>query len=261
MKSLRCAILAVAVALPIAVHSADSKSQGSAFFGQLSAVAPAELPTTAAELVKQADAKNQAKTTIDVVRAAVGLNPAAAPSVVGSIAQSSPAMAATAAATAAALMPKSAMVIARAAAAAAPDQAGAIVEAMVRALPSDFRLVAETVAKMAPGAEKEILAGLLAAMPNLGSVINPALASSPLPPLNTVLAQAADTLKIQGLAAGSLAPTPVFLPVAGVRPSSVSGLPQGPSTSSGGAGGSGPGTVINPGDGGGTVTGNDEVNP
>jgi len=238
MKSLRCAILAVAVALPIAVHSADSKSQGSAFFGQLSAVAPAELPTTAAELVKQADAKNQAKTTIDVVRAAVGLNPAAAPSVVGSIAQSSPAMAA-----------------------AAPDQAGAIVEAMVRALPSDFRLVAETVAKMAPGAEKEILAGLLAAMPNLGSVINPALASSPLPPLNTVLAQAADTLKIQGLAAGSLAPTPVFLPVAGVRPSSVSGLPQGPSTSSGGAGGSGPGTVINPGDGGGTVTGNDEVNP
>ena len=60
------------------------------FFGTLSTVNPAELPAKSAELVLQADAKNRLETAANVVKAAVGLNPAAAAAIVGTIAQSAP---------------------------------------------------------------------------------------------------------------------------------------------------------------------------
>lgn len=156
-------------------------------------MASAELPAKAAELVTQADAKNLQKTTLDVVRAAVGLNPAAAPAIVGCVAQAAPAMAATAAATAASLVPSQVVAIARAAAAAAPAQAGAIVEAVCRLLPTAYQSVADAVAEVVPGAGKAILAGIVVAIPELKQAVDQTLASydGKIPSVSTVLMQVA----------------------------------------------------------------------
>jgi Meckel syndrome type 1 protein len=148
------------------------------FFGTLSTVNPAELPAKSAELVLQADAKNRLETVANVVKAAVGLNPAAAAAIVGAIAQSSPEAASVAAATAAAMLPDQAAAIARAAAVAAPSKAGKIVEAVARVVPSAFKAVANAVAGVAPGESKAILAGLSAAIPSLQESIAKILASS-----------------------------------------------------------------------------------
>jgi len=143
----------------------------------LSRATQAELPGRAADLVAQAGAKEQRQTTIDVVKAALGLNPAAAAVTVGSIAQATPAMAPVAAGTAAALVPNQATTIARAAAVAAPKQAGQIVEAICRVLPADYTEVAEAVADVVPGAGKEILTGVAVAIPALKGPIDQVLAS------------------------------------------------------------------------------------
>src|SRR5580692_6133485 len=95
-------VLTVATASAVVVGAAAADNTGSSpVLGVLSTVTAAELPAKAADLVAaQASTKNLKQTTIDVVKAAVGLNPAAAPAIVGSIAQASPTMAATASATA-----------------------------------------------------------------------------------------------------------------------------------------------------------------
>src|SRR5215472_4887356 len=67
----------------------------------LSAVAAAELPTTAAQLVKEAPSKQRVDTTVEVVKTALRLNPAAVAPLIGAIARVSPEMAATAAGCAA----------------------------------------------------------------------------------------------------------------------------------------------------------------
>lgn len=179
MKSIKLAVfLAVAAALPMAVKvNADEPAKANLFIGKLSAATSAELPAMAAELVAQADVKQIKQTTMDVVKAAVGLNPAAAPVIVGSISHSSPTMAGTAAGTAVTLMPDEVLAIARAAAAAAPDKAGEIVEAICRVFPADYQTVAVAVAETVPGADKEILAGIVAAIPGLANAINQVLAS------------------------------------------------------------------------------------
>jgi len=186
----------MAVALAMAGKAcAGQDAAASPILGVLTTATSAELPAKAAELVKSADTKNIKQTTIDVVKAAVGLNPAAAPAIVGSIAQASPAMAATAAATAVVLVPNQVAVIARAAAAAAPAKVGAIVEAMCRAFPAAYPNVATAVAQVVPGAEKEILAGIVAAIPELKDSINQTLASynGNIPSVSTVLTQVAQT--------------------------------------------------------------------
>ena len=159
----------------------------------LTTVTSAELPAKAAELVASADSKNLKQTTIDVVKAAVGLNPAAAPAIVGSIAHSSPSMAATAASTAVTLVPNQLALIARAAAAAAPSQAGPIVEAICRVLPVNYQKAANAVAEVVPGAGKEILSGIVAAIPELKDSINQTLAgyNGKIPSVSTVLTQVA----------------------------------------------------------------------
>jgi len=123
------------------------------------------------------------------VSAAVGLNPAAAPAVVGSIAQSSPEMASVAAATAVSWVPNQAEAIARAAAAAAPTKAGQIVQAICRVLPAEYKTIAEAVAEVVPGAGRAILAGVSAAIPALQDSINKVLASNEgnIPSVSSVL--------------------------------------------------------------------------
>jgi Meckel syndrome type 1 protein len=173
------------------VSRAGDTPKANPFLAVLSTTTQAELPAKAADLVAQADAKQQQQTTIDVVKAAVGLNPAAAAVIVGCIAQKTPAMAAIAAGTAAGLVPDQAVAIARAAAAAAPKQAGKIVEAICRVLPAAYAEVAEAVAEVVPGAGREILAGVSAAIPTLkGQIDNVLLASKDsVPSVNAVLDQ------------------------------------------------------------------------
>jgi hypothetical protein len=81
----------------------------------LASVPSAELPAKAADLVPKTKSRHQTAITEDVVRAAVGINPAAAPAIVGSIAQSVPDMATVAAAVATQAQPAQAEAIAKAA--------------------------------------------------------------------------------------------------------------------------------------------------
>jgi hypothetical protein len=179
MKTLKMLSLVMAVALVATVKlRAGDTPPANPFFGTLSAVSPAELPAKSAQLVSQAVSKDRLETTADVVKAAVGLNPAAAAAIVGTIAQSTPEMASVAAATAVALVPNQAIAIARAAAAAAPSEAGKIVEAVCRVVPNAYQAVANAVAGVAPGAGKAILAGISAAIPALQEPIGKVLATS-----------------------------------------------------------------------------------
>lgn len=178
------------LALALVVR-ADETSPANQFLTVLSTSTQAELPAKAADLVAQAGAKQQLRTTIEVVKAAVGLNPAAASLTVGSIAHATPAMAAVAAGTAASLVPDQAVKIARAAAAAAPQQAGKIVEAICRVLPANYSDVAEAVAEVVPGASKEILTGISTAIPTLQGPIDKVLLADKgsVPSVNKVLEQ------------------------------------------------------------------------
>ena len=189
---------------------AGETAPANAFFGTLSAVSPAELPAKSAELVSQANSKNRLATTADVVKAAVGLNPAATPAIVGTIAKATPEMASVAAATAVALVPDQAIAIARAAAAAAPSQAGKIVEAVCRIVPSAYKAVANTVAGVVPGSGKAILAGLSAAIPALQEPIGKALASysGNSPSVSDVLSQASPAAATAPIATAAPIPAP-----------------------------------------------------
>ena len=179
MKTIKLLSLAMATTLIAAAEIfAGDTPPANPYFGTLSAVSPAELPAKSAALVAKADAKNRAESTVNVVKAAVGLNPAAAPAIVGTIAQSAPEMASVAAGAAVALVPDQAVAIAHAAAAAAPSEAGKIVEAVCRLVPNQFKAVAEAVAAVAPGTGKAILAGVSKAIPELKEPINKALAVS-----------------------------------------------------------------------------------
>ena len=205
----------MAVALVATVKlSAGDTSTSNPFFGTLSTVSPAELPAKSAELVSRADSKNRLATTADVVKAAVGLNPAAAAAIVGTIAQSTPEMASVAAATAVALVPKQAIAIARAAAAAAPSEAGKIVEAVCRVVPDAYQDVANTVAGVAPGAGKAILSGITAAIPALQEPIGKVLASysGSNPSVSDVLGQVSPVTAITSLNGAPVAMTPAPAP-------------------------------------------------
>ncbi len=236
MKSIKYTTFLAVAALTVAVKvSAADNTSASPSLGILTTVTSAELPAQAATLISKADTKTLKQTTIDVVKAAVGLNPAAAPAIVGSIAQTTPATAATAAATAVALVPNQLIAIVRAAAAAAPAKAGAIVEAICRVVPVDYQIVAAAVAEVVPGSAKDILAGIAAAIPELKNSINQTLAgyNGNVPSVSTVLAQVAANSSSSGLAAET----------------AVS-MPRGPSTGGPLVPISGTPKVINPNNGG-----------
>ncbi len=223
--------MAVALVATAKLFAGDTPA-ANPFFGTLSTVNPAELPAKSAELVLQADAKNRLETAANVVKAAVGLNPAAAAAIVGTIAQSAPEAASVAAATAATLVPDQAAAIARAAAAAAPSEAGKIVEAVSRVIPSAFKVVANAVAGVAPGEGKAILAGLSAAIPSLQEPIAKIVASSGAgnPSVSDVLGQVSSVPMTSGLNGSSV-----------ITPALTFGPPTVPTP---------PGPTLNPGNGG-----------
>ncbi|HXI70582.1 MAG TPA: hypothetical protein VNN22_09545 [Verrucomicrobiae bacterium] len=193
MKTIKFVLTCAAVLVLITAVNVRAADPAGPIMAVLSGATAVELPAKAAQLVSQADAKNLKPTTVAVVKAAVGLNPAAAAAIVGSIAQKTPEMAATAAATAVSLVPNQAVAIARAAAAAAPAQAGRIVESVCRVLPAAYQKVANAVAEVAPGAGKEILTAISAAIPALKAPIAQALAASKgnVPSVSAVLEQVA----------------------------------------------------------------------
>lgn len=223
ITKLTCVVLLVLFGTAVINLRADEKVTPNPFLGVLSTATSAELPAKAAGLVSKADSKIRQQTTIDVVKAAVGLNPAAAPVIVGTIAQSTPEMAAMAAGTAAGLVPDQVEAIARAAAAAAPKQAGKIVEAICKVVPSAYKKVALAVAEVVPGAGKEILAGIAVAIPSLKGTINQILIAykgNSTPSVSAALDQVAlseksDSAKTDVAAIGGMTPlnvTPTFKP-------------------------------------------------
>ena len=132
------------------------------------AAAPApELPALAVKLIQEAPVRDREAVTISVVKMAVGINPAAAPMIVGAIARAVPEMAAVAAGTASAAQPKQAEAIAKAAAKSAPSRAGKIVAAVCGAAPQEYAGVAVAVAEAAPTSGKDILMAVGTAVPSL----------------------------------------------------------------------------------------------
>jgi hypothetical protein len=149
----------------------------------LSAAPAPELPALAAKLVQEAPARDREATTINVVKIAVGINPAAASLIVGAISRTVPEMAAIAAGTASAAQPKEAAAIAKAAAKSAPAKAGKIVAAVCAAAPQEYAGVAVSVGEAAPTSGKEILTAVGGAVPNLKPYIDKELAGTGLTPV------------------------------------------------------------------------------
>ena len=171
------AIITLSVICLSAVN-AFAKDASKSLKKTLSSVPAAELPAQAAKLVKDAKPDAWEETTINVVKSSVGINPAAAPAIVGAIARAVGPMAPVAAGTAAKEQPKQACTIAKAAAAAAPSQAGPIVLAVCKAVPDDYRCVAIAVSQAAPGSREDILRAVANVRPELESEIEKALEGS-----------------------------------------------------------------------------------
>ncbi len=202
--------LALGVAFLVAGSSfAKDAPKGNPFNSILVAVPAAELPAKAADLVAQAKSDDRQATTTNVVKAAVGINPAAAPAIVGAIARALPDMAAVAAGVAAAEQPRQASAIARAAAAAAPAQAGEVVTAVCRSVPKEYRNVAAAVSQVAPGAGKAIVNGVATAVPELKPYLEKVVAGygGNVPSVTYTLDQAVG-LSRGGTEAAPLASTP-----------------------------------------------------
>jgi hypothetical protein len=165
------------VTLLTACNSLGKDAPIANFFNQSLAAAPtAEMPAKAADLVAQARFRDRQATTISVVQSAVGMNPAAAPYIVGAVARPVPDMASVAAGAAAAQQPKQASAIAKAAAAAAHTKAGKIVVAVCRAVPDDYRNIAVAVFEAVPGSGNEIVKAVAVTLPELKACIEQALA-------------------------------------------------------------------------------------
>ena len=203
-------ILLSAVFLVACNSFAKDTAKANPFDKVLSAVPAAELPGKAADLVSQAKARDRKATTINVVKAALGINPAAAPAIVGAIARAVPEMAAVAAGAAAAEQPKQAAAIAKAAAAAAPSQAGAIVGAVCRAVPNQYQGIAIAVSQAAPDAGQEIINALTSAVPGLKPSIEKVLAGygGTVPSVAVTLDQAAQPRTISDPATPTTLSTP-----------------------------------------------------
>lgn len=149
----------------------------------LAAVPIPELPAKAAELIRAAKPAERNSQTIEVMRAALLVNPGAAVAIVGAVAREVPDMAAVAAATAAEALPNDAEAIARAAAMVAPSEAGRITAAVCRAVPGQYRAVAAAVAAAAPSATRLVLQAVASVFPELKGPIDAAMDhNSPAPP-------------------------------------------------------------------------------
>jgi hypothetical protein len=216
MKNITSFVLSVALLVASASFGADAP-KANPFIEVLGSVPAAELPAKAADLVQHAKSRERAATTAEVVRAAVGANPAAAPAIVSAIARAVPEMAAVAAGAAAAEQPKQAAAIAKAAAAAAPSQARKIVVAVCRAVPNDYRNIAVAVSQVVLSANKDIVNAVATAIPGLKPYIDQALTAYG----GTVSSVSAVLDQASRLAQTATAGSPIRTAVAG--PSSASG--------------------------------------
>ena len=172
----KSARIVVSLAFMVAsISFAEGTPKSNPFKPVLAAVPAAEMPAKAADLISHSKSRDRATTTVDVIVAAIAINPAAAPSIVGAVARSMSYMASVAAGTAAAEQPKQAAAIAKAAAAAAPSQARKIVMAVCRAVPKDYRNIVLAVSEAVPTASKEILNAITSCMPELKPYIEQAL--------------------------------------------------------------------------------------
>ncbi len=167
----------LAVVFLAAGYAADAP-KANPYTKVLSAVPAAELPAKAADVVLQAKPADREATTVQVVKAAVAINPAAAPAIVGAVARAVPEMASVAAGAVAAEQPKQARAIAKAAAAAAPAHAAPVVEAVCRAVPKQYQAVAIAVSQAVPSANKEIVKAVGLALPEMKPSLERALAAS-----------------------------------------------------------------------------------
>jgi len=174
MKKTTSLVLTAAL-LFVSVAFGKDEPKVNPFKQVLSSVPAAELPAQAADLVLKGKSQEQATITADVVKAAVGLKPAAAPAIVAAIAKKVPDMAPVAAGVAATEQPKQAAAIAKAAAAAAPEQVRGIVLAVCRAVPNQYRSVAAAVSKALPNASEKILDAVASAFPELRPYIQQTL--------------------------------------------------------------------------------------
>ena len=230
------------VAMWLAASGALAKD--SAAYKQLFArVAAAELPAKVAVLIRDTDAHDRENVTAAAVKAAIRINPAAAPVIVSSVARAVPEMAAIAAGAAATEQPKQATAIARAASAAAPSMIAKIIAAVCRAAPNDYRKIAVAVAQDRPTASKQILEGVTAALPELKPTIDRVVAgySSSSPSVAVALDPRAQISEPLTLASGPsiLAPLvrgpaigPPFLPLSGtptniITPGTSGNVPPG----------------------------------
>jgi len=203
MKSIISIALSLAFLTAFSSSGKDS-SKVNPFNKTLAAVPAAELPSKAVNLVLQAKPRAQQGVTVNVVKSAVGINPAGAPAIVGAIARAIPKMAAVAAGAAATEQPKQASAIAKAAAVAAPDQAGQIVLEVCRAVPDDYQAIAVAVSQAVPGAGEEILNAIASALPSLKHPIEKALTS-----YGGSAASVADTLSLAARISPATATAPV----------------------------------------------------
>ena len=223
--------LAVSVAFLVASMSfAKDAPKANSFQEVLTAVPAAELPAKAADLVLQAKSRARATTTAGVVEAAVGINPAAAPAIVGAIARAVPGMASVAAGVAAAEQPKQAAAIAKAAAAAAPSQARKIVLAVCRAVPNEYRSIAVAVSEAVPGSNKEIVNAVASALPGLKPYIEQTLIAYggngvSVPSVLDQAARLAQTTTSSSPAATTPASTPASSPARPLGQPAMSGTP------------------------------------
>ncbi len=222
MKIIASIVLSVIFLAP-GIASAKDAPKANPYGASLAAAPAAELPAKAADLVAHTRARERVAATIEVVKAAVAINPAAAPATVGAIARAVPAVAHIAAGTAAAEQPKQASAIAKAAAAAAPSKAGKIVIAVCRAVPNDYRNIAIAVSQAAPTSGKEIVKAVAAALPELKPCIEKTLAaySGTVVSVAGTLDQVAIMSQTTTVASGSKSPT--------TSPNVPMGLSRGPS--------------------------------
>jgi hypothetical protein len=189
------AIVAVSLGLVFSSFGTDTPSVN-AFTETLSRGPWAELPQRVVALVRHAKPQERQTTTIVAVKAALGLNPAAATAVVGAIARALPDLASLAAETAAADQPKQAPEIALAAAAGAHSAAADIVVGVCRSVPAQYESVALAVSSAAPKSGKEILKAITVVQPGLKQGIDSVVSGygGRVPSVALVLAQAQQPL-------------------------------------------------------------------
>ncbi|HEX3988333.1 MAG TPA: hypothetical protein VHZ30_02805 [Verrucomicrobiae bacterium] len=173
MKS--AAVIFVCAGLAVSAFAGDVPSVNQ-LTETLSSGPWAELPVRVVSVVRHAKAKDRKETTIAAIKAALGLNPAAASAIVGSVARSVPDMAAVAAEAAAGEQNKQAPEIALAAAAANHAAVADIVAGVCHAVPKQYESIAVAASMAAPDSGKEILLAVGKAEPDMKSPIDQVMA-------------------------------------------------------------------------------------